>query len=218
MPATIPHPPVTVPTIVPSPYTDPGFLAQIVRAVIESMSHLSAPAAPVPQTTPVATTSTDSVVALVRTVKSMREMGCEFFFGEADAEVAVRWLRKVEDTLEEIQVAQELRVRCATQLLSDRAHSWWDIVRSRRPIGSWTWAEFRARFESQYYSSQHQRIKAQEFLTLTQGDMAVLEYERRFHDLSMFAPYIVPTEQHWIQKNARWITIGFETGIDPSQI
>jgi len=112
----------------------------------------------------------------------------------------VRWLRKVEDTLEEIQVAQELRVRCATQLLSDRAHSWWDIVRSRRPIGSWTWAEFWAQFESQYYSSQHQRIKAQEFLTLTQGDMAVLEYERRFHDLSMFAPYIVPTEQHRIQK------------------
>jgi hypothetical protein len=68
----------------------------------------------------------------------MREMGCEFFFGEADAEVVVRWLRKVEDTLEEIQVVQELRERCATQLLSDRAHSWWDTVRSRRPIGSWT--------------------------------------------------------------------------------
>ena len=30
--------------------------------------------------------------------------------------------------------------------------------------------------------------------------MAVLEYERRFHDLSMFAPYIVPTKQYRIQK------------------
>jgi hypothetical protein len=79
-------------------------------------------------------------------------------------------------------VAQELRVRFATQLLS------------------WTWAEFRAQFESQYYSYQYQKIKAHEFLTLTQGDMAVLEYERRFHDLSMFVLYIVPTEQHQIQK------------------
>ena len=79
VPATIPHPLVTVSTIVPSPYADPGFLAQIVRAVIESMSYVSAPAAPMPQTTPVAITSTDSVVALVWTVKSMREMGCEFF-------------------------------------------------------------------------------------------------------------------------------------------
>ena len=30
--------------------------------------------------------------------------------------------------------------------------------------------------------------------------MAVLEYERRFQDLSMFAPYIVSIEQHRIQK------------------
>ena len=53
---------------------------------------MSAPAVPVPQAAPVATTSTDTVVALVRTMKSMREMGCEFFFGEADAKIAVRWI------------------------------------------------------------------------------------------------------------------------------
>jgi hypothetical protein len=27
-----------------------------------------------------------------------------------------------------------------------------------------------------------------------------LEYERRFHDLSLFAPYYVPTEEHMIEK------------------
>jgi hypothetical protein len=28
----------------------------------------------------------------------------------------------------------------------------------------------------------------------------VLEYEKRFHDLSLFAPHYVPTEEHMIKK------------------
>lgn len=43
-------------------------------------------------------------------------------------------------------------------------------------------------------------MKEQEFLALRQGDMSVLEYERRFHDLSLFAPHYVPTEEHMIEK------------------
>jgi hypothetical protein len=31
-------------------------------------------------------------------------------------------------------------------------------------------------------------MKEQEFLALRQKDMTILEYEKRFHDLSMFAP------------------------------
>jgi hypothetical protein len=30
--------------------------------------------------------------------------------------------------------------------------------------------------------------------------MLVLEYEKRFHDLSLFAPHYVPTEEHMIEK------------------
>jgi len=30
--------------------------------------------------------------------------------------------------------------------------------------------------------------------------MSVLEYERRFYDLSLFAPHYVPSEQHMIEK------------------
>jgi phage gp46-like protein len=92
------------------------------------------------------------VVTLVRAVKSMRELGCDSFSGEPDAEIAGRWLRTVEDIMEQIRVTEDLRVNCVTHLLSDKARSWWDIVRSRRPTGSWTWTEFRVQFESQFYS------------------------------------------------------------------
>jgi hypothetical protein len=53
---------------------------------------------------------------------------------------------------------------------------------------------------NQYYSCQHQKIKEQEFLTLTQGDMTVLEYERRFQDLFMFSFVYLPTEEHRIER------------------
>jgi hypothetical protein len=43
-------------------------------------------------------------------------------------------------------------------------------------------------------------VKEQEFLALRQGDMSVLEYERRFHDLSLFALHYVPTKKHMIEK------------------
>jgi hypothetical protein len=57
----------------------------------------------------------------------MREMGCEPYMGEQDAE-AGRWIRKVEKTMIQISIPEGLRVNCATQLLSDRAMTWWETV------------------------------------------------------------------------------------------
>jgi hypothetical protein len=55
-------------------------------------------------------------------------------------------------------------------------------------------------FEHQFYSSYHQKIKEQEFLALRQGDMSVLDYERSFHDLSMFASHYVLGEQYRVER------------------
>jgi hypothetical protein len=43
-------------------------------------------------------------------------------------------------------------------------------------------------------------MKEHEFLALKHEGMSVIEYERRFHDLSLFTPYNVPSEQHMIEK------------------
>jgi hypothetical protein len=149
---------------------------------------------------PLSTALRDNVVTLVRWVKSLRELGCEAFMGEEDAEIAGRWLRKIERSMDQIAVPAELRVDCATQLLSDRAQTWWDIVKERRAAETLRWRDFRTEFENQYYSRQHRKIKEQEFLALTQGDMTILEYERRFQDLSIFASVYLPIEQHRIER------------------
>jgi hypothetical protein len=62
----------------------------------------------------------------------MKELGCEAFMGEEDAEITGRWLRKIERSIDQIAVPAELRVDCATQLLLDKAQTWWDIVKERR--------------------------------------------------------------------------------------
>jgi hypothetical protein len=85
-------PPPAPPVAAPAPYTDPIFLAQVVRAVIESMSGTTVPVAPAPPPAPITLVSSDNITVLVRIVKNMRELGCEAFLGEQDAEIAGRCL------------------------------------------------------------------------------------------------------------------------------
>jgi hypothetical protein len=71
-------------------------LAQIVKAIMEGMANAAtpmpaSPPAPIIPTVLEAATTTNDVVHLVCLVKSMREMGCEPYSGEQNAEVAGRW-------------------------------------------------------------------------------------------------------------------------------
>jgi hypothetical protein len=70
----------------------------------------------------------------------VREMGCESFMREQDAEIAGRWIMKVEKTMIQISIPEGLRVNCATQLLSDRAMTWWETVQLRRATETLTWS------------------------------------------------------------------------------
>ncbi|XP_052302021.1 uncharacterized protein LOC112323659 [Populus trichocarpa] len=195
--------PSTIPTGVLPQYVDAGLLVQIVKAVMEGMTGSATQTTPttqIPQAAPMTSMTTDNVVPLVRLVKSMREMGCEPYMREQDAEITGRWIRKVEKTMIQISIPEGLRVNCATQLLSDRAMTWWETVQLRHATETLTWSDFKTEFENQFYSRYHRKVKEQEFLALRQGDMSVSEYERRFHDLSLFTPHYVPTEEHMIEK------------------
>ena len=142
--------PSTIPTGVAPQYVDPGFLVQIVKAVMEGMAGSATQTTPttqVPLVAPATNVTMDNVVPLVRLVKSMREMGCEPYMGEQDAEIAGRWIRKVEKTMIQIRIPEGLRVDCATQLLSDRAMTWWETVQLRRATEILTWSDFKTEFE-----------------------------------------------------------------------
>jgi hypothetical protein len=105
-----------------NPFSDLAFMEHTMRAVAVGM------VAGASNTTPRA----GGVVTIVQCVKGMREMGCMTYRGEEDAEVAGHWLRKVERVINQMQVPEELRVDCVTQLLVESAHSWWETIRERR--------------------------------------------------------------------------------------
>ncbi|MQL92956.1 hypothetical protein Taro_025592 [Colocasia esculenta] len=62
------------------------------------------------------------------------------------------------------------------------------------------WAEFIRLFKAKYISKHVQDRMEQEFLTLTQGSMSVLEYEARFAELSKYAPHIMADERRKVKK------------------
>ena len=90
--AAAPRP--TMPTSVPG--VDPSFFEMMARMMAAGLASFGTPP------TPAVPVSADNVVTLVRLVKSMREMGCEQYMGAEDAEVAGRWIRRVERTLVQI--------------------------------------------------------------------------------------------------------------------
>jgi uncharacterized protein YdbL (DUF1318 family) len=72
------------------------------RAMVKTINNASAPTTLVASALPpylVIIASTDNVVALVRIVKSMREMGYESFLSDQDVEIAGKWIKKIEKTL-----------------------------------------------------------------------------------------------------------------------
>jgi hypothetical protein len=149
------------PAAAPGSYIDPVYLEQIIKAVMSGISSATLPAIPT-----VAPALQDIVVALVRWVKSMRELGCEQYDCEQDVELARRWIRKVDETFGEIEVPADIRVRCAAQLSFGSAHIWWETICSKRATDVLSWMDFRSEFENKYYTKQHQKKKEQWFLAL----------------------------------------------------
>jgi predicted DNA-binding protein (UPF0278 family) len=130
----------------------------------------------------------------------MREMGCKPYVGEQDVGITERWIRKLKKIMIQINIPEGFWVNYATQLLSNQAMTWSETVQLWCAIKTLAWSDFKLEFENQFYSRYHCKVKEQEFLALRQGEMSMLEYERRFHDFSLFAPYYILTEEHMIEK------------------
>jgi hypothetical protein len=60
-------------------------------------------------------------------------------------------------------------------------------------------------FENKFCTSNHQNMNEQKFLAWIHEGIIVMEYERHFHDLSMFAPNHIPIEKYVID----WLLDGF---------
>ncbi|MQL83071.1 hypothetical protein Taro_015549, partial [Colocasia esculenta] len=93
----------------------------------------------------------------------------------------------------------------------ERADVWWaSLLRTRFEDGAIdvAWDEFMRLFRAKFVPEHIQDRMEQEFLSLAQGSMTMLEYEARFSELSKYAPHIVTDERRKTKK--------FVMGLKPS--
>ncbi|MQM05013.1 hypothetical protein Taro_037818, partial [Colocasia esculenta] len=85
----------------------------------------------------------------------------------------------------------------------ERADVWWaSLLRTRFEDGAIdvAWDEFVRLFRAKFVPEHVQDWMEQEFLSLAQGSMTVLEYEARFPEHSKYAPHIVADERRKTKK------------------
>ncbi|MQL72150.1 hypothetical protein Taro_004483 [Colocasia esculenta] len=120
-------------------------------------------------------------------------------------------MREIEKIFRAIRCADEDKVTLATYMLQERADVWWaSLLRTWFEDGAIdvAWDEFVRLFWAKFVPEHVQDRMEQEFLSLAQGSMTVLEYEARFSELSKYAPHIVADERRKTKK--------FVMGLKPS--
>ena len=85
-------------------------------------------------------------------------MGCETFFGSVDAIMAKNWLKKITDTMINIEFEDSLKLKVATRLMDKSAATWWENLKLRTSIPI-TWELFVREFNDQYYTRFHRDQK-----------------------------------------------------------
>lgn len=118
------------------------------------------------------------------------------FAGTTNYEEAELWIGRMEKIYRPLNYTEERKVTFAVYLLDGDAEMWWKHVEQR-----WldnhvphTWENFSKAFHDKYLPRFVQRQKENEFITLRQGALSVLDFEAKFTRLSKFAPLLVRTD------------------------
>ncbi|XP_077217930.1 uncharacterized protein LOC143852433 [Tasmannia lanceolata] len=115
--------------------------------------------------------------------------------------VADSWIIELERIFAVMGCNDEQKIQLASFLLSEDAGAWWRSVEQSYPgVGQGTWAQFKSRFNNQYFLSHVKDALAEEFASLRQGNLTVAQYGSKFRTLSRYAPGYASTEADKVRK------------------
>ena len=103
---------------------------------------------------PLVTSPAQPTLKLSKLVKEARQLGCETFSGIVDAIAKKNWQKKVSNTLTDMELDDELKLRVATKLRDKSVATWWDNLKLRS-TSLITWNYFVQEFNKQYYTHFH---------------------------------------------------------------
>ncbi|XP_057756434.1 uncharacterized protein LOC130975703 [Arachis stenosperma] len=111
------------------------------------------------------------------------------FKGTLVATEADNWFRDIEKSLRAQHVPERQYVEFATYMLEGEAEHWWHGVQRllRQMVEEIDWDTFKEEFYKKYFPRTVRDAKEMELMQLTQGNMSVEEYTRKFEDLCRFS-------------------------------
>ena len=84
-----------------------------------------------PPTVTFAQPSAQPILELSKLVKKAKQLGCETFSITVDAVVGKNWLKRVSNTLIDMELDDELKLKVTTRLIDKSAIKWWDNLKLR---------------------------------------------------------------------------------------
>src|SRR4051812_42841028 len=129
------------------------------------------------------------------TLQEFVRLNPSVFHSSANPMDADDWLREIAVQMESTVVAPDCYVTFARYHLRGPAAQWWESHRLALPGGTVTsWPEFQIAFGAWHIPQELMHQKREEFLKLRQGETTVLEYHRKFLELSRYVVDDVDTD------------------------
>ncbi|KAL5563846.1 hypothetical protein UlMin_033593 [Ulmus minor] len=122
------------------------------------------------------------------------------FEGSTNPLEAEEWLRSVEAMLDFMRLNDQEKISCATFMFKKNARYWWDVVKRTKNLRELTWNEFVVIFNEKYYNATVIAGKTNEFNTIQQGSLSVVEAVAKFEELARFCPILIPDENERIRR------------------
>ena len=137
------------------------------------------------------------------TIRQFQQLRPPTFKGTPDPMAAESWLLGIERVFEMLPCTDEQKVAFGAFTFEGAALVWWTLKKATEQ--HWLWPRFLEVFNEEYFPNTVRDLKTTEFLSLTQGDMSVAEYNAKFVEQSRYAPRIISSENCKAMK--------FETGL-----
>ncbi|GMN66144.1 hypothetical protein TIFTF001_035214 [Ficus carica] len=120
--------------------------------------------------------------------------GAPEFEGTTDPIEADNWLIDIQVILDFMGITEREKVLCASFALKKDARHWWMTVQMRRDVAAMSWQDFVTEFRMMYYNSEILAAQQDEFTSMKQGSMTVLEAVKKFEQLARLCPELIPNE------------------------
>ncbi|GJX22516.1 reverse transcriptase domain-containing protein [Tanacetum coccineum] len=142
------------------------------------------------------------------------------FKGTKGAVGLIRWFERIESVFLHSNCVVDCKVKFATGTLTEEALSWWNSF--AQPIGieeayKITWSEFKTLLIKKYCPRTEVKKMEDEFYNLTVNGHDLKTYVRRFQELAVLCPTMVPNYEKLIEVFIRGLPRSIEGNVTASK-